>query len=164
METKNGSNFVRGDIFHIFLPTSDLSPEHTPPDPDIQLRGRHMCICLTDSTDTNVPSNLVGIVPISKATAAVQKGKLTMTHLPLEQRTFSFLDIDSYALVFQYRPIGRHWLEERNYVGNILDYDKEVMRKIAVLSLFVNGGYKDVMDYAYEKLKEDMFSQKDSQQ
>lgn len=156
--TKDKNNFLRGDIFHIFLPTSDMTPEHTPPDPDNQLNGKHMCICLTDCTDTNVPANLVGIVPISKASGAVKADKLTATHMEMPKSTYGFLKVDSFALVFQSRPVGRHWLQYHNYVGNILDHDLDAMKKIALLSLLVNGGYKDIMEFAEEKLRQSIFS------
>jgi hypothetical protein len=158
--TRNGSNFSRGDVFHVFFPTTDMTPEHTPPDPDKQLHGRHMVICLTDHNDTNVPSDLVGVVPISKAAAAVRNNRLTSTHLELTKDEFTFLDVDSYALLFQSRPIGRHWLEVSNHVCNILDYSPNIMKQISILSLFVSGAYADVMEFANDKFKESMFTDK----
>lgn len=154
---KNKDNFVRGDVFSIFLPSADLTPEHCPPPPDYLLNGIHKLICLTSSDDPKVPSNQVLMVPISTAKSAVTNNRLTMTHLELPKETFNFLDHTSYALLFQPRPVNRVWLN--NHICNVTDYDENIMKQISILTLFANGSYDDVMEMAYEKLKDQILKE-----
>ncbi|MED1791642.1 hypothetical protein P4V54_03035 [Brevibacillus nitrificans] len=151
---KNHSNFERGDIFNIFLPKTDLTPEHCPPPPDRLLHGIHKMICLTGHDEDKVPLGQVLMVPISTATSAVRKNLITDTHLPLEKEIFTFLDHNSYVLLFSPRPVDTSWLTQTNYVCNITDYDENAMKKIGILTLFANGSYDDVMEMAYERLKQ----------
>lgn len=134
--------FKRGYVAWTNIP----EPIHTSdtPKPGFFLYGRHMAIVLHDHDAPDIKENMALVVPITSATAEVNKAQkkgraILPSYVPILKSEHDFLDCDSYISTAQIMPVNRKWMDQ--YIGSV---DPGLM-ELVDLQVIQNIGLMDMV-------------------
>ncbi|MFB8378097.1 type II toxin-antitoxin system PemK/MazF family toxin [Paenibacillus taichungensis] len=132
-------NFKRGYVSWAEVPKS----QHTvsTPEPGFILHGRHMVVTLHDQGHPDLKPGSVLVLPITSATAEVNKAlkegrNIRPSYVPISKKDHPFLEQDSYISTGQIMPLNEEWLDQ--YIGNLSngcmeDVDLQVVTNLGLM-------------------------------